>query len=516
MIRKFLVLFGAIGIAVGGTVAIASSQIPASAAAPSSQPAAIAVACPGPTCSYSTPTLAEQGAATDIFNRINLERLAPARGYTYTGSRWTLPVLRVAGGAEATAQAAAEWEASHETIGDYTGPNPAGLYTGPTGEIAGQSTDSAGIDNTVMLSYADARTALSAAPTSLAVGTACAPDGVMYFAELFYSLATGRQWAQARDNAEIDQNNVYTTSGGTVTTVTDATGTSPAANAFPQQPIIAGLNDVYATGVDWTCNGPTYSSSSEPTDTGGLAPPIVGMAATPTGGGYWLADATGAVSTHGNAQSYGSMAGKTLNAPITHIVATPDGRGYWLVASDGGVFAFGDAAFFGSMGGQPLNAPVAGITPTPTGAGYWLVASDGGVFAFGDARFKGSMGGQSLDKPVVSMAVTTTGGGYWLVAADGGVFAFGDARFKGSMGGQSLDKPVVSMAVTTTGGGYWLVAADGGVFAFGTARYQGINGRPTLVAPIVGMVADPATSGYWLVASDGGVFSYSAPFFGTH
>ena len=37
------------------------------------------------------------------------------------------------------------------------------------------------------------------------------------------------------------------------------------------------------------------------------------------------------------------------NAPITGIAATPTGKGYWLVAADGGVFAFGDAQFFGNV-----------------------------------------------------------------------------------------------------------------------------------------------------------------------
>ena len=43
------------------------------------------------------------------------------------------------------------------------------------------------------------------------------------------------------------------------------------------------------------------------------------------------------------------------NAPIVGIAATADGGGYWEVASDGGIFAFGDATFYGSMGGQPLE-----------------------------------------------------------------------------------------------------------------------------------------------------------------
>lgn len=38
-----------------------------------------------------------------------------------------------------------------------------------------------------------------------------------------------------------------------------------------------------------------------------------------------------------------------VNAPITGIAATPTGKGYWLVGADGGVFAFGDAAFLGNV-----------------------------------------------------------------------------------------------------------------------------------------------------------------------
>ena len=66
-----------------------------------------------------------------------------------------------------------------------------------------------------------------------------------------------------------------------------------------------------------------------------LTDPIVGIAATPDGNGYWIADSEGGVEPFGDAVFFGSMAGRALNAPINHIVATPDGSGYWLVASDG-------------------------------------------------------------------------------------------------------------------------------------------------------------------------------------
>jgi hypothetical protein len=258
---------------------------------------------------------------------------------------------------------------------------------------------------------------------------------------------------------------------------------------------------------------PPPAPTPPPVSNGDLPAPVVGMAALPDGSGYWLADAQGGVSAHGNAVNYGSMAGQPLNAPISHIVATSDGKGYWLVAADGGTFAFGDAGFYGSMGGQRLNAPVVDIAPTKNDQGYWLVASDGGIFAFGDAGFHGSMGGQRLNKPVVGMSGDDTTGGYWEVATDGGIFAF-NAPFDGSTGSLSLNEPVNGMTSTSNNEGYWFVASDGGIFAFGDAQFFGSTGGTPLNAPIVGMTADVATGGYWMVAADGGIFAFNAPFYG--
>ena len=83
----------------------------------------------------------------------------------------------------------------------------------------------------------------------------------------------------------------------------------------------------------------------------------------------------GSVLNFGKAAYDGSMGGKALAEPIVGMAATPTGGGYWEVASDGGIFTFGKAAYEGSMGGQGLQDPIAGMAATPTGSGYWEVAT---------------------------------------------------------------------------------------------------------------------------------------------
>ena len=65
----------------------------------------------------------------------------------------------------------------------------------------------------------------------------------------------------------------------------------------------------------------------------------------------------GGVFAFGDAGFHGSTGALHLNAPVVGMAPTPDGNGYWLVASDGGVFAFGDAAFEGSMGALASTQP---------------------------------------------------------------------------------------------------------------------------------------------------------------
>ncbi|MDQ3384871.1 MAG: hypothetical protein M3503_02485 [Actinomycetota bacterium] len=137
------------------------------------------------------------------------------------------------------------------------------------------------------------------------------------------------------------------------------------------------------------------------------------------------------VLAYGDAGFHGSAGGTDLHRPLVGLAATPTGNGYWLAASDGGIFAFGDARFHGSTGNTRLNQPIVGMAATPTGNGYWLVASDGGIFALGDAGFHGSGTAPDRYRRFVGMAATPTGNGYWLVTS-------GECVFSGSTAERAL------------------------------------------------------------------------------
>ena len=107
----------------------------------------------------------------------------------------------------------------------------------------------------------------------------------------------------------------------------------------------------------------------------------------------------------GDAGFLGSTGNLRLNRPVVGMAATPTGNGYWLVAADGGVFSFGDAGFFGSTGGLRLAKPVISMLATTDGTGYRLIATDGGVFTFRDATFHGSAALASNPSPFAAAAL---------------------------------------------------------------------------------------------------------------
>ena len=179
---------------------------------------------------------------------------------------------------------------------------------------------------------------------------------------------------------------------------------------------------------------------------------------------------------------------KHLNAPIVGMAATPDGGGYWLVASDGGIFNFGDAGFYGSMGGQHLEHAVVGMAATPDGEGYWLVAPTAASSPSATPCFYGRWAASTSTRP-------SSG---WPPRPMVGLLAGGRRRrhlqlsargFFKSMGGQHLDAPVVGMAVTPDGRAtiWWPRTAASSASA--TPASAAPWADSTWTAPIVGMAA---------------------------
>lgn len=204
----------------------------------------------------------------------------------------------------------------------------------------------------------------------------------------------------------------------------------------------------------------------------------------------------------GDATFAGSMVGRPLNGAIVGIAATPTGRGYWLVGADGGVFGFGDAVFASNITGR-AGSPVVGVTPTAEGRGYWLANSTGGVFAFGSASFVGSLNA-SAPRPIVGISAAP--GGYGLADQAGqSTFITSGARANRTTlyPGERLDR---GQRLTSANGRYMLVMQgdgnlveyDGGtpVWASNTMRAGssvGVQGDGNVVVYAPGHVAVWAT-----------------------
>jgi len=182
-----------------------------------------------------------------------------------------------------------------------------------------------------------------------------------------------------------------------------------------------------------------FHGSTQSLSFGATSREYFGSSLVAANGGYWLAASNGRVFNFGDAQTYGSLAGRDAYfGDVVAMAATPDGKGYWLAASNGRVFNFGDAQSYGSGESsalRPHGTRIVGIAVTPDGKGYWLASANAAVATYGDASSYGLGTRPGLSKSVVSIAATPGGSGYWLAATDGAVFNLSGAPFDGSVPG---------------------------------------------------------------------------------
>ena len=156
----------------------------------------------------------------------------------------------------------------------------------------------------------------------------------------------------------------------------------------------------------------------------------------------------GGIFSYGDAGFYGSTGSMRLNKPVVGMAATPDGKGYWLVASDGGIFSFGDAQFYGIDGQHALNKPVVGMASTPDGERLLAGRLRRRHLRLRRRRLLRATGSMVLNKPIIGMIPGPSGAGYFLVASDGGMFQLRDGPVLGSLGGVPLKHPIVAAAAT--------------------------------------------------------------------
>ncbi len=172
---------------------------------------------------------------------------------------------------------------------------------------------------------------------------------------------------------------------------------------------------------------------------------VVAIVATADKKGYWLVSSGGNVYNFGDASWYGSVANMGLASPVAGMVAAPSG-GYYLFSSAGNVYNFGGATWYGSAAGKQLPSPITAMAPMPSG-GYWLAEANGTVLGFGSA---GVMSPAAMSpNPVVAMVAMADGRGYWLVSNHGNVYNFGDASWYGSAASLQLPSPVVGIGISS-------------------------------------------------------------------
>lgn len=227
-----------------------------------------------------------------------------------------------------------------------------------------------------------------------------------------------------------------------------------------------------------------------------LVAPIVGMAVTPDGGGYWLAGANGSVFNLGDAGWYGSLARAELEPgqDIVAMAATADGKGYWLVNQSGAITSFGDAARI--AGGAPLpdpdlSTPIVAAAIDSAGNGAWLTDAGGHVYNVGAAAWFGSLAGRRLIHPITAIAAIPSGRGYWLSNAAGDVWHFGGAA-TGAPAPPDVSGAAVGIAPAANRFGYWVVTDTGQVIPGGDATSRGQSNATATQSGVVGITAAPA------------------------
>jgi hypothetical protein len=135
-----------------------------------------------------------------------------------------------------------------------------------------------------------------------------------------------------------------------------------------------------------------------------------------------------------------------LWAPIVAIAGTRKGHGYWLLGADGGVFTFGDAGFHGSAAVHHAGDGAVALLPSASGRGYHIVHRSGRLRHFGDALRVWLPTRPGLH--VVGLVPSARGHGVGAITAEGSFLAAGDFPLIESVRPRIGPAPVVGVSGT--------------------------------------------------------------------
>ncbi len=250
--------------------------------------------------------------------------------------------------------------------------------------------------------------------------------------------------------------------------------------------------------------------------------PVVSIAASPGGRGYYVLSANGVVSAYG-APYFGSLGAKELPDGVTATGLAVDEAtgGYWVLTSDGHVEGF-RAPYRGephiALGGWGQYPAAVALAPTPDGRGYYVLRANGAIDAFGATARPSHAGrlpyGTTAPVVAVSIAVDPITGGYWVATSVGGVWAV-DAPYDGSplstAHGHYNGVATVAIAPLANGGGYDLARANGQVTSYGSAPAS-VAATPLPFGAVVSSLAvDDTTNGYYVALDDATASGYVNP-----
>jgi hypothetical protein len=225
-----------------------------------------------------------------------------------------------------------------------------------------------------------------------------------------------------------------------------------------------------------TANGTIVDQSGQAPIAGldqvSTASPVVGMIATPSQQGLWVAHADGTVDSLGDADPVGTAADVAAtigvpppSAPIMAIVARTPG-GFWLIDQAGAIYPYLGASApttaYLVAGDQPVAA-----AGNPQGEGLWVVGQRQAIYTIGRDVIADLTNTCPALPAVVAAVASPAGTGMWLVDAAGQVTSCGDAPLVDPLDPDIGAQGGVVGAVAAPDGGLWVIDRVGRTFPLG-------------------------------------------------